>query len=146
MFTSNGTFTQEGSHDGNWYLYNNGTFDQSVSNINAAFQHLIDNNSSMNPGHQLQTIDVQESITNNGETTQITFPATPSQGYYYVAIPNNTAFPEILTQEAVVLFPYPALQANPAAVLNDLNINGQAYRLYRLQSTTLSSEEVLSFV
>ena len=129
-------------------LFNNGTYsDTAVGTLTEALTHYFANSTSLSNGMDIEQFEMNESITNNGEVTQIVFNDLingEAGQYYYLLVPDNNLFPENLTTAGVTIFPWPGLAGNAADRLA-VQISGVNYYIYQLQGSTSIASRTCSF-
>lgn len=131
-----------------WYTGQNwnGTTD-----INVVMEDLIDNGNgqSTTSGALMPTtgsFDFAGPITGDNCGTTWTYTPSTGQNYYYLAVPNNSSFPENLrtANPGVLQKSCNGLNAN-AFQERPFTYNGEAYTLYKIQSTTGTSADQWGF-
>jgi hypothetical protein len=129
-------------------LFNNGTYTGTpVTTLTDAMAHYFDNSNSLSNGMDIGQFEMNESITNNGEATQIVFNELINgevAALYYLLIPNNSLFTENLVTDNLTIFPYPGLAGN-AADRQPLEIDGVDYYIYLLQGSASVASRTCSF-
>jgi len=129
-------------------LFNNGTYSgNAVGTLTEALTHYFANSTSLSNGMDIEQFEMNESITNNGEVTQIVFNELingEAGQYYYLLVPDNNLFPENLTTAGVTIFPWPGLAGN-AADRVAVEISGVNYYIYQLQGSTSTASRTCSF-
>lgn len=129
-------------------LFNNGTYSgTAVGTLTEALTHYFANSTSLSNGMDIEQFEMNESITNNGEVTQIVFNDLingEAGQYYYLLVPDNNLFPENLTTAGVTIFPWPGLAGNAADRLA-VQISGVNYYIYQLQGSTSIASRTCSF-
>ena len=129
-------------------LFNNGTYTgTAVGTLTEAMAHYFANSASLSNGMDIGQFEMNESITGNGEATQIVFNELingEGAALYYLLIPNNSLFTENLVTDNLTIFPYPGLAGN-AADRQPLQIDGVDYYIYLLQGSASIASRTCSF-
>jgi hypothetical protein len=128
------------------YYLDDGTGGYIASTLSDVMTELIDNE----PGdYTMQTFEMQYPITNNNNQTILNFPATTVGGYYYIAIPDNAAFPEDLTFDQLMQWPSSATGGGTVVAAFErkaFTYNGEDYWLYRLPGTGSTAQRYVAFI
>ena len=132
---------------GGWYLSDT----TQTNDINLVMADLIENGDGSTNSYNITTpvtgtFEFAGPITGDDCGTTWTFNASTGLNYYYLAVPNNSSFPENLKtanpgvlQKSCNGFTANAFQERP------FTYNGEAYTLYKLQSTTGSAADQWGF-
>ena len=130
----------------NTYYLDDGTGGYIAANLSQVMTELIDNE----PGnYTMQTFEMQYPITNNNNQTILNFPATTVGGYYYIAIPDNAAFPEDLTFDQLMQWPSSSTGGGTVVAAFErkaFTYNGEDYWLYRLPGTGSTAQRYVAFL
>jgi len=130
----------------NTYYLNDGTGGYIAANLDQVMTELINNE----PGdYTMQTFEMLYPITDNNNQTILNFPATTIGGYYYIAIPDNAAFPEDLTFDQLMQWPSSATGGGTVVSAFErkaFTYNGEDYWLYRLPGTGSTAQRYVAFI
>jgi len=132
------------------YLIGDNTYTTYMLGIPADFDivmtNLIDLGDGTNSSPDVGSFEFAGPITGDNCGTTWTFNASTGQNYYYLAVPNNSAFPENLrtANPGVMQKSCNGLNAN-AFQEKPFTYNGEAYTLYKIQSTTGTTNDQWGF-
>ena len=128
------------------YYLDDGTGGYIASTLSDVMTELIDNE----PGnYTMQSFNMLYPITNNNNQTILNFPATSVGGYYYIAIPDNAAFPEDLTVNQLMQWPSSSTGGGTVVAAFErkaFTYNGKDYWLYRLPGTGSTAQRYVAFL
>lgn len=128
------------------YYLDDGTGGTIAANLDQVMTELIDNE----PGdYTMQNFEMLYPITDNNNQTILNFPATTIGGYYYIAIPNNAAFPEDLTVDQLMQWPSSSTGGGTVVAAFErkaFTYNGEDYWLYRLPGTGSTAQRYVAFL
>ena len=123
----------------------------STQEINTVMTDMIDNgdgttNSLNITMPDVGTFEFAGPITGNNCGTTWTFNASTGPNYYYLAVPDNSAFPENLrtANPGVLQKSCNGLNAN-ASNERQFTYNGESYTLYKLQTTSAAAADQWGF-
>ena len=118
-----------------------------TTDLSVAMQDLIAGSGNQYYG-TVSTFTMPQGVTiaANGNATQWTYPTTTVAEPYYIAVPDNTDFPEDLLTGNHLVDLGNNLPTNAASVATFTDANGNNYKLYKLAAQSATGGPTYSFV